>query len=136
MKRRFYRLASPGPDKPHQVYGRSAWYTTYSRAEWSEIAAGFSTGRLYPPHGYPRKDLSIVLPSRKIGDFIWTWYSDCIVPDRTLALFKETGFSGFETRPVVIEKIKGSKAKRRKEAPLPPLFELYLIAWPQDLSGL
>lgn len=99
---------------------------TFGLAEWSEIAAGFSTGRLYPPHGEPRKDLAIVLPTTKVGDFVWTWYSDCIVPDRTLALFKDAGFTGFGTRPVIIEKVKGSKAKRRKEEPIPPLWELLI----------
>jgi hypothetical protein len=127
MKKRFYRLGSPSPGKPHQIYGRSAWYyRTYSLAAWSEFAAGFGTGRFYPPYGEPKKDLAIVLPTPKVGDFVWTWYSDCIVPDRTLALFKEAGFTGFGTRPVIIEKIERRGAKRRKETPIPPLWELLI----------
>jgi hypothetical protein len=126
MKRRFYRLGSPGPSKAHQVYGRTAWYSTFGRADWSEIAAGFGTGRFYPPYGEPKKDLSIVLPSPKIGDFVWTWYGDCIVPETTLALLKDAGFSGFETRPVIIEKIRRGGAKRKKEAPIPRLWELLI----------
>jgi hypothetical protein len=126
MRKRFYHLRDPGRDKPHQIYGRPAWGRTFGLAEWSEIAAGFATGRLYPPHGEPKKDLAIVLPTPKVGDFVWTWYSECIVPDRTLALFKEAGFTGFETRPVIIEKVKGSKAKLRKEQPIPLLWELLI----------
>jgi hypothetical protein len=61
-----------------------------------------------------------------VGDFVWTWYSDLIVPDRTLALFKEAGFTGFGTRPVIIEKIRGRRAKHRKETPIPPLWELLI----------
>lgn len=126
MKRRFYHLKDPGPGKPHQIYGRPAWERTFGLAEWSEKSAGFCTGRLLPPIGEPRRDLAIVLPTPKVGDFVWTWYSECIVPDRTLALFKEEGFSGFGTRSVIVEKIKGSQAKRRKEAPVPSLWELLI----------
>jgi hypothetical protein len=81
---------------------------------------------MYPPHGYPRKDLAIVLPTSKTGDFVWTWYSECIVPDKTLALFKEANFTGYETRPVIIEKVKGLKRKHREEAPIPQLWELLI----------
>lgn len=126
MNKRFYHLRSPVPNKPDQIYGRPAWERTFGRAEWSEKSAGFMTGRLYPPHGYPRKDLTIVLPTSKIGDFVWTWYSECIVPDKTLALFKEANFTGYETRPVIIEKVKSLKKKHREEAPIPQLWELLI----------
>ena len=126
MKKRFYRLGRPGPTKPHEVYGYAKWCSRFDTAEWSEIAAGFSTGRLYPPFGEPRKDLAIVLPSAKVGDFVWTCYSDCLVPDKTLALFEEAGFTGFGTRPVIIEKIKGSRSKLGKAAPNPSLWELLI----------
>jgi hypothetical protein len=126
MKKLFYHLGSPGPVKPHQIYGHPKWYRTFDTAEWSEIAAGLFTGRLYPPFGEPRKDLAIVLPSAKVGDFVWTCYSDCLVPDSTLALFTEAGFTGFGTRPVIIEKIRGSRSKSGKAAPVPSLWELLI----------
>jgi len=126
MRKRFYHLRDPGRDKPHQIYGRLAWGRTFGLAEWSEKSAGFSTGRLLPPIGEPRKDLAIVLPTPKMGDFVWTWYSECILPDRTLALFREAGFTGFVSRQVVVEKIKRSGSKRREETPIPPLWELLI----------
>jgi hypothetical protein len=76
------------------------------------------------PYGEPRKDLSIILPSPKVGDFVWTWYSDCIVTDSILSLFRESGFTGFDTRPVTIEKIKRLSRRIMKEGLIPPLWEL------------
>jgi hypothetical protein len=78
------------------------------------------------PYGEPKKDLSIVLPSSKVGDFVWTWGSDCIVTDTILSLFKESGFTGFEARRVIIEEIEGSGRRRRKKELIPPLWELLI----------
>ena len=123
IKELFYRLEDPS-DKPHRVYGRPEWERRFGPAEWSEQAGGFSTGRLLPPYGEPRVDLHIILPSPKVGDFVWTWYSDCIVTDRTLSLFRQAGFTGFGVRPVIVEKIKRLSRKRREEVAIPPLWEL------------
>lgn len=87
---------------------------------------GLSKGRIGLPIGSPRVDLIIILPSPKIGDFIWTWYSDCIVTDGKLSLFRQAGFTGFEARPVTVEKIKRLSRKRREEVPIPPLWELMI----------
>lgn len=122
----FYHLRNPGGNNPHQVYGEPKWERTFGTADWSEKSAGFSTGRLGMPYGEPRKDLSIILPSSKVGDFVWTWTSDCIITDTVVSLFRESGFTGFEARPVIIEKIEGSSRRRRKEKPVPPLWELLI----------
>lgn len=112
---------------PHQVYGRPAWEIHFGAACWSEKSAGFSTGRLLPPYGEPRKDLTIILPSPRVGDFVWTHYSDCIVTDGTLTLFKQAGFTGFEIRPVMVEKINRLSRMRREQVTIPPLWELPII---------
>ncbi|HMK36132.1 MAG TPA: HEAT repeat domain-containing protein [Desulfomonilaceae bacterium] len=78
------------------------------------------------PYGEPKKDLSIVLPSFKVGDFVWTWGSDCIVRDTVVHLFRESGFTGFDVCPVIIEKIKGSSRRRSKETRVPPLWEVLI----------
>jgi len=122
----FYHLRNPGESNPHQVYGEPKWARTFGTAEWSAKSAGFSTGRLLKPYGEPRKDLSIILPSSKVGDFVWTWYNDCLVTDRVLSLFREAGFTGFEARPVIIEKIKGASRSRKKEEVIPPLWEVLI----------
>ena len=126
-RKTFYHLQYPTPTNPHQVYGRPEWERRFGTAEWIEKSAGFSTGRLLPPYGQPRKDLTIILPSVRVGDFVWTWYSDCIVTDRTLTLFKQAGFTGFESRPVTVEKIKRLSRKRTDEVIIPRLWELPII---------
>lgn len=126
MKRFFCHLQSPRPSKPHQIYGRSEWETRFGRAEWSDKVGGLSTGRLLPPYGQPRVDLTIMLPSPNVGDFVWTWYSDCIVTESSLSLFRQAGFTGFEARPVMVEKIKRLNRKRKEEVAIPPLWELLI----------
>lgn len=125
MRKSFYCLQYPA-DKPYQVYGHSEWQRRFGTAEWSDKVGGLSTGRLLPPYGEARVDLAIILPSPKIGDFVWTWYSDCIVTEDTLSLFRQEVFTGFEARPVIVEKIKGLSGKRREEATIPPLWELLI----------
>lgn len=125
MRKSSYHLQYP-TDKPHQVYGRPEWLRRFGTAEWSDKVGGLSTGRLLPPYGEARVDLAIILPSPKIGDFVWTWYSDCVVPERTLLLFRQAGFTGFEARPVTVEKIKRLSRKSRDEVSIAPLWELLI----------
>lgn len=124
----FYRLQSRSAGKPHLIYGRPEWETRFGRAEWSDKVGGLSTGRLRPPYGQARVDLTIMLPSPKVGDFVWTWYSDCIVTEYVLSLFRQAGFTGFEARPIIVEKIKRLSRKRREEVTIPRLWELLIQA--------
>jgi hypothetical protein len=126
VKKVFYHLQHPRSDKPHQVYGKPDWERRFGNAEWSLKVGGFSYGRIRMPIGEPRADLTIILPSPKIGDFVWTWYSDCIVTDSTLSLFTHAGFTGFQARPVTVERIKRVSRKRREELIIPPLWELVI----------
>jgi hypothetical protein len=126
MKKLFYHLLGRSAGKPHLVYGRPEWENRFGRAEWSDKVGGLSTGRLLPPYGEPRVDLPIILPSLKLGDFVWTWYSDCIVAEGALSLFRQAGFTGLESRPVIIEKIKRLTRKRREEVTIPRLWELLI----------
>jgi len=125
MKKIFYNLRRPGADRSGQVYGLSKWANKYSPAEWSQKVAGLSIGRI-GLYRSPRVDLTIILSSYKIGDFVWTWYGDCIATDPVLNLFREAGFTGFEPRPVTIEKIKRLSRKQREEVFIPPLWELVI----------
>lgn len=90
------------------------------------MAGGLSTGRLLPPFGEPRVELTVMLPSAKVGDFVWTWYSDCIVTEVTLSLFRQAGFTGFEARHVTVEKIRRLSKKHREKVAIPPLWELLI----------
>jgi PBS lyase HEAT-like repeat len=125
-KRAFYRLLGPSKGKPYLIHGRLEWESRFGRAEWSNNVGGLSTGRLLPPYGEPRVDLTIILPSLKLGDFVWTWYSDCIVTEGPLSLFKQAGLTGFEARPVTVEKIKRFSRKHNEEVAIPPLWELLI----------
>jgi hypothetical protein len=125
MKKVFYHLQYPN-EKPDQVYGRARWRRRFGTAEWSYKVGGLSFGRIRLPVGSPRVDLSIILPSPRVGDFVWTWASDCIVTERVLSLFRQAGFSGFEARPVTVDKIKRVSRKRREELTIPALWELLI----------
>jgi hypothetical protein len=67
-------------------------------------------------------NLTVILPSPRIGDFVWTWYSDCLITDRVLKLFQGAGFTGFEPRPVAVEKVQG--VRKGTEFAIPTLWEL------------
>lgn len=87
-------------------------------------------------------NLIINLPTSRIGDFVWTWYSDCLITDRVADLFRQAKFTGYELKPVTVAKVyKYHKEKDitfidgkawgitkvtrdRKPKPIPPLWEL------------
>ncbi len=123
MKKVFYHLYH-WSNSPHRVYGRPQWGRSFGPAEWSDKAVGLEIGRLSGQIGTPVVDLTIVLTSRKVGDFVWTWYNDCLVTESTLSLFRDAGFTGFEVRPVAVEKIKSVSRKLREQLAIPPLWEL------------
>jgi len=46
-------------------------------------------------------DLSVSLPPRAArDDFVWAWGGNCLLQDSAFDLFKSSGFTGFEVRPV------------------------------------
>lgn len=68
-------------------------------------------------------DLSVVLPGKHMQDFVWTWYSECLVQDRVLHSFGEQGFTGFEVKPVKV------RFKKKTDHPPPKLWELVVTGW-------
>lgn len=69
--------------------------------------------------------LTIDLPSPNIGDFLTTWGGLQIITDKVAQLFKEQGFSGYELKPVRINKIK----RMRKPKPIPKLWEFVVTGF-------
>jgi hypothetical protein len=62
------------------------------------------------------------LSNGPVEDFVWTWYTECLVRDRTLELLRRHEFSGFEVKPVT--------ARFEKSVQRPPtLWELRLTGW-------
>jgi hypothetical protein len=67
--------------------------------------------------------LSVALRGKGVEDFVWTWYSECLVQDHVLQLFKARGLSGYEVRPVK------ARFKRGSEHEVPKLWELMVTGW-------
>lgn len=67
--------------------------------------------------------LSVALRGAGVEDFVWTWYSECLVQDHVLDLFRRSGFTGFDVKPVK------AKFKRCSETEPPRLWELIVTGW-------
>ena len=138
MRHTFYNLGAPYPDEQYDLYGQPDWEEQYSVAtSGKEVRYNHIVCPIDPTH--PRvsgrcANLSIVLPFPEIGDFVWTWSSDAIVPERTLSLFRNAGFTGFEARPVKVEKIIGSR-KQGAQPANPPLWELVITGQGGDAAA-
>jgi hypothetical protein len=112
----FWKLASPASNE--------------KRASWTEEThfAG-ATCPANPGHRSPgprATALSVYLPGNSaadLDDFIWTWYSECILHERTLELFQKEKITGFEVKPVT------ARFKARPNEPVPPLWELVVTGW-------
>ena len=126
----FYRLGPTHDDLSHAVYGRAEWDRMYPSAEWGK-AVDFSGSIVCPVSGGHQRPaprtmgLEIVLSSPKIGDFVWTCYSECIVTERVIKLFREAGLRGFETRDVRVERVKRNRSAC--PATLPRLYEFRVL---------
>jgi hypothetical protein len=71
-------------------------------------------------------NLIIDLPSLKIGDFISTFgCTHWMVTDKVAQLFKEQRFTGYELRPVRINKVK----KMKKGESIPKLWQIVITGW-------
>jgi hypothetical protein len=96
-------------------------------AEWEEgkVKSEIVKCAVNPLHqrgGKRLTDLSVVLPDGEVEDFVWTWYSDCLLRDETLQLFRRYGFTGFAVKPV-------SARFKRSSARPPTLWELVRTGW-------
>lgn len=68
-------------------------------------------------------NLSVALRGKRVEDFVWTWCSDCLIQDHVLELFRKSGFTGFDVRPVK------AKFKRASGGEPPRLWELVVTGW-------
>ena len=128
----FYHFVSSDEyDADRVIYGDYKWQHRYGLAEWSEVVNDSIEGIICPIHeGHQRaamrtRELQVILPSPRLGDFVWTWYSECLITDRVLNLFKQAGFTGYEIRPVTIEKIKS--VRKGTKVMIPTLWELVVV---------
>jgi hypothetical protein len=98
-----------------------------TRAEWDESV--YSEKIICPikdSHirgGRRISDLVVNLKSNRIGDFVWTWYNECLIQDHVLKLFRENNFTGFDVKPVTV------KVKSGIILTVMNLCELVVIGW-------
>ena len=111
----------------HQFWHLCSPDTTAGLAEW--VDGEVHTDKVICPveDGHQRggkrlTNLSVMLPGRATKDFVWTWYSECLLTDRTLGVFASQGFSGFEVKPV-------KAAFKRAQRKPPRLWELVVTGW-------
>jgi len=101
--------------------------STSKLAEWAHSEMDVETVICPANEGHQRPGkrltgLSVTLPGYNIEDFVWTWYSECLITDRVLELFKDSGVTGFEVKPV------RAAFKRAQESP-PRLWQLVVTGW-------
>jgi hypothetical protein len=100
-------------------------------AEWDVARIDMTTVTCPLSRGHQRasgrlNDLTIILPSIKIGDFSWTVFSECIVTDRVAKLFRQEALTGYRLSPVHVS---GIRAKGSNVGQVPQLWELQLNGW-------
>lgn len=127
---KFYELTDPDRLRHYKqgeyIYGQPKWAREYGLAEWADsVKLEQIVCPVNPNHrraGKRLTDLTIILPSPRVGDFMWTWPADCLITDRVLELFRQAELTGFEVKPVVVEKVKRLGKRRLEE--IPALWEL------------
>jgi len=68
------------------------------------------------------RNLNVVLQDDEVEDFVWTWHSECLLQERTLALLLSNKFTGFEVKPVAARFLKSARKP-------PRLWELVVTGW-------
>lgn len=102
----------------------------------SQVAHG-----IYTYYGGPAKrltELRVVLDAKKPTDFIWT-ISNCMIQDRVVEMLRDSGFTGFETRPATVGRETEASKKSAfriacetaivKDDAIPPYSELTVTGW-------
>jgi len=127
VNEKFYHMRWPDADKVDSAeYGMGKWESTFPAAEWDDNVEIESVAcPIIPGHaraGTRIGDLRIVLTSPRIGDFVWTWQSECLITEGVRQLFEGTGVSGYDLSPVTVTKV---KRKPHDTGPhLPALWEV------------
>jgi len=112
----------------------------YKTADWVESAVNLDSVicPIDPGHrraGKRSSNLAVALKSRRFGDFIWTWYSDCVITDRVAQIFRERKLTGFGLAPARVS----LDTRGLNDISLPKVWELRIEGWagmaPQE-SGI
>jgi hypothetical protein len=79
-----------------------------------------------PTHRVPGVPMPVLLTARKVNDFVWTWYSQCLIQDRVLRMFRDQGFTGYAVHPV---SARWKRTPRQNAEEIPTLWELVPTGW-------
>lgn len=126
MSSNFFVLDKYTSSRYLSIYGEDVWRYKYPQIEWAGDNLIVDRCPLHPEitdlsiHKIP---LTLHLNTLKLGDFVWTWYSDLLVTEQTKKIFEEEGFTGAEYYPVVIKKVR-RKAVTKVNLDLPVLYNL------------
>lgn len=101
--------------------------STTGLARWRRGEVRIETIRCDENSGHQRGGkrighLSVDLPEARLDDFLWTWYSDCLIQERVEKIFRRVGITGYELRP--------ARLYSRDKPVLKPAFqELIVTGW-------
>jgi hypothetical protein len=110
------------------VYGRPDWETNYGAADVKDADYESITCRLVPGHrraGARIGDL-LLLTSKHIGDFIWTYMSECVATDTVGRLFSREKLTGYRLRNASVVTPGNSQTKDTDSVPK---------VWELDVQG-
>lgn len=103
-------LAPPISGKSYTIYGRSQWDSIYGRAnpskkfEWgSEICPkwkGHQRAKGLTDH------LILNLTHKRVGDFIWGYFGQCIVNSKVKEAFERESLTGYKLNQVEFDQVK------------------------------
>jgi len=91
--------------------------------DWEAVKCPVDSGHQHP--GRRITDLGVELRGKRVDDFVWTFFSDCLVQDRVLELFQKHGVTGYEVKPKPVKAI----FKRKQDHEPPRLSELVVTGW-------
>ena len=113
----FYRLECPDPLPQREIA------CVGDEVRWEPIFCP-----VHPGHrraGKRLTPLSVVVTRPPSSHFLWTWLSDLLCTDATLALLTANDVTGFATAPAVVRQSK----RRNPTANLPVLHEIITLGW-------
>jgi hypothetical protein len=124
--KRFFVLCSPGLIEGTPVYGGESDEHRFGHAWWAgnkyelHVRRIDERRRVYSCH---REELKVAIPSPSaVGDFVWTWYSECLVTQKVLYAFRGNDLTGYVVRPLAHVRFK--RESKRKKTDVPTLWEL------------
>lgn len=113
LKNPVYKIESP-----HSLRKLAEW--DHGKMELESIVCPINEG--HQRSGRRLTNLHIVLPDGEVEDFVWTWYSECLILESTLELLRSSSLTGFYVKPV--------QARFEKSTATPPkLWELVVTGW-------